>query len=136
MGGSQRPDPERPLAGVVVLVVEDHPDGRDALRQLLEWYGAEVLDAEDGCEALRLLEAQVPDVIVSDLRMPRLDGFGLAGRVKHDVRWAAVPIVAVTALNSPADVRATREAGFAGHLAKPLDADALLATMKRVRRAA
>jgi CheY-like chemotaxis protein len=127
---------EPDLRGVLILVAEDHQDSRDVLRQILEALGAEVLVAADGEDALRILTAVLPDVILSDLGMPRMDGFQLAHRIKGDQRWARVPIIAVTARTSPTDIRALRQAGFAGHVEKPVDFDALTTMIERVVRAA
>jgi CheY-like chemotaxis protein len=129
-------DSEPRLRGVVILVAEDHQDSRDLLRQLLESFGAKVLVASDGEDALRILAAVLPDVILSDIRMPRMDGLQLAHRVKGDRRWARVPIIAVTAHIGPANLQALRQAGFAGHIQKPVDLDALTTTIARALRAA
>jgi CheY-like chemotaxis protein len=127
---------EARLRGAVILVAEDHQDSRDGLRQLLEAFGAEVLVASDGEDALRILSAVLPDVILSDIRMPGMDGLQLAHRVKGDQRWARVPIIAVTAHIGPADLPALRQAGFAGHIQKPVDLDMLTTTIARALRAA
>jgi CheY-like chemotaxis protein len=122
------------LDGILVLVVEDHADSRDILRQFLESLGAEVLLARDGIEALEILETRIPDIVLTDIRMPRMDGVQLAHRMKRHVRWARVPISAVTAYNTPADLRTTLEAGFDGHIEKPINFDVLLATVSRLVR--
>jgi two-component system CheB/CheR fusion protein len=64
--------------------------------------------------------------------MPRMDGLQLAHQMKRHVQWARVPISAVTAYNTPADLRATLEAGFDGHLEKPINFDGLLNTVTRL----
>jgi CheY-like chemotaxis protein len=122
------------LDGILVLVVEDHADSRAVLRQFLESLGAEVLLAGDGIEALDILEARVPDIVLTDIRMPRMDGVQLAHRMKRHVRWARVPMIAVTAYNSPTDLQTTLEAGFDGHVEKPINFDVLLTTASRLVR--
>jgi CheY-like chemotaxis protein len=117
---------------LLILVAEDHADSREVLRQCLESLGAEVLLAGDGIEALGILEARAPDIVLADIRMPGMDGLQLAQRMKRDVRWARVPLVAVTAYNEPADLRATLEAGFDGHVEKPVNFDVLLPTIARL----
>jgi CheY-like chemotaxis protein len=115
-------------------VVEDHADSRAILRQFLESLGADVMLASDGIDALGLVAARIPDIVLTDIRMPRMDGVQLAQRVKRDVRWARVPMIAVTAYNSPADLRTTLEAGFDGHVEKPINFDVLLSTISRLVR--
>lgn len=128
------PRREGRLAGLLVLVAEDHPDSLDALRQLLESEGAEVLATENGAAALRRLEGSPrrPDIVLVDLMMPVLDGFQLARRIRTEARWAAIPLVAVTARVETADYDATLEAGFAAHVPKPIDLEALIAVLLRV----
>jgi two-component system CheB/CheR fusion protein len=122
-------------AGLTVLIVEDHADSADTLRQALEAEGARTRVAVDGMDALNQLSRVVPDMVLSDLRMPRLDGLQLANRIRQDVRWAHLPVVALTAYNAPADLQATLSAGFDAHLAKPIDFDVLTATMRRILEA-
>jgi CheY-like chemotaxis protein len=122
------------LDGILVLVVEDHADSRNVLRQFLESLGAEVLLARDGIEALEILDTRIPDIVLTDIRMPQMDGVQLAHRMKRHVRWARVPITAVTAYNTPADLRRTLEAGFDGHIEKPINFAVLLTTVSRLVR--
>jgi CheY-like chemotaxis protein len=122
------------LDRILILVVEDHADSREVLRQFLESLGAEVLLAGDGIEALGILEARIPDIVLTDIRMPRMDGVQLAQRMQRDVRWARVPMIAVTAYNTPADLQTTLEAGFDGHVEKPINFDGLLTTVSRLMR--
>jgi CheY-like chemotaxis protein len=123
---------ERPLEGILILVVEDHADSAEFLREFLESRGAKVRLAGDGIEALKSLKSRIPDIVLTDIRMPRMDGVQLAHQMKRHVQWARVPISAVTAYNSPADLRATLEAGFDGHLEKPINVDGLLNTVTRL----
>ena len=119
---------------MLILVVEDHADSRELLRRLLESAGAEVLPARDGIEAIGILERRTPDIVLTDIRMPRMDGVQLAERIKNDLRWARIPMIAVTAYNTADDLRKTLEAGFDGHLEKPINLDALLTTVRRLLR--
>ncbi|MGH7264797.1 MAG: response regulator [Candidatus Rokuibacteriota bacterium] len=132
---ASRPPKQPSWVDLTVLIVEDHADSADALRQALEAEGARAWVAVDGVDALDHLSRGLPDLILSDLRMPRLDGLQLAARIRQDVRWAHLPVVALTAYNAPADLHATLAAGFDGHLAKPIDFDTLTATMRRILEA-
>jgi CheY-like chemotaxis protein len=111
-------------------VVEDHDDERELLRQVLEHAGARVLLAEHGTAALRLLEIQLPDIILCDLLMPQLDGLGLARHIEADLRWRSIPVLAVTALGSAADYIRTWAHGFSGHVAKPFQPDDIIAAVR------
>jgi CheY-like chemotaxis protein len=93
------------LRGVSVLIVEDHADSRDMLRQAVESFGATVAVAADGREALATADWLRPDLVLCDLRMPVLDGFGFIDRLRQDPALSRIAVLAVTALGSDADVR-------------------------------
>ena len=115
-------------------MVEDHPDSRDALRQVLEYLGARVVTAGSGPDALQVLKlaSSLPDLILADIRMPGMDGLELAHVLDKDLRWRGIRRAAVTGGTSMADIRATLEAGYGAHIVKPVDPDALLAALQRV----
>lgn len=118
--------------GVTILVVEDHEDSRDAMRQFLESIGATVLLGRDGREGFDVLASNAPDVTLCDLRMPGVDGYMLMERVRADTRLARAKIVAVSAFGEPADIQRTWASGFDGHLVKPVDHELLVATVQRI----
>jgi DNA-binding response OmpR family regulator len=120
------------LRGLVVLVVEDHDDSRDMLRQTVEAFGADVLQAREGRQALSLTADTVPDLVLLDLKMPGMDGFEFMERMRERKRLSHVPVVAVTALGTEADVMKTWETGFDGHLVKPVTFDVVEAQLGRV----
>lgn len=122
------------LDGLTVLVLEDHTDSREMIRQMLRSMGAEVACAADGWEALGRLRTERPDVILCDLRMPTMDGYAFIAALRRDANWIRTPVVAVTALGSDADYRRTWEAGFDGHLTKPIQAGQLAAVVRAVLR--
>lgn len=124
------PASDRLFDGSTVLVVEDQGDSRDMMRQMLEALGLRVFVAEDGRQALGLLEED-PDLILCDLLMPRIDGFTLVARLRSDPRWRATPVVAVTGLGYDSDYQRTWEAGFDGHLVKPIDIEIVIETLRR-----
>jgi two-component system, cell cycle response regulator len=119
------------FAGRTVLVVEDELDSREMMSQMLEALGVHVVLAEDACRALEAVTREVPDLILCDLRMATLDGFGLIRRLREDPRLSGKPIVAVTALGSASDYQRTWEAGFDGHFVKPVDFDAVAELLGR-----
>ncbi|MET0551714.1 MAG: response regulator [Vicinamibacteria bacterium] len=121
----------RDLADVSVLVVDDDDDTRELLRLWLEDAGTTVFQARDGKEALRKISHVLPSVILCDLRMPLLDGCSFV-RQMHDDLDLHVPVVAVTAEADQGSVVRTLEAGFAGHMVKPVSRKAVLAQIVRV----
>ena len=111
----------RELAGLRVLVVEDEADSREVLEMLLRARGAEVSSAPDASAALDVLDRWRPDVIVSDIAMPGMDGYELmrAVRARPRARGGLVPAVALTAFAGDLHKRMAEAAGFQRHLAKP-----------------
>jgi CheY-like chemotaxis protein len=130
---AERTSPQKlDLNGVTVLIVEDHPDSRDILRQVVESFGASAAVAADGHQALRVISSMKPDLILCDLRMPVIDGFGFIDRLRHDPNLSRTAVLAVTALGSEADIRRTWEAGFDGHVVKPIDYETIAAQLERI----
>jgi PAS domain S-box-containing protein len=109
------------LADRTILVVDDEADVRDVLRVVLEEHGARVMSAGSVDEALACYEARRPDLVLSDIGMPGLDGYALAERLRLREK-GSVPAIALTAYASRGDAARTRAAGFRLHLAKPVDA--------------
>ncbi|HYG70171.1 MAG TPA: response regulator, partial [Anaeromyxobacteraceae bacterium] len=101
-----------------IVVADDSLTTRSAMKALLEIAGYSVLPAADGEEALALLRESNARLVVSDVQMPRLDGLGLARRVKSDPRTRATPVILVTSLDAPEDRAAGLEAGADGYLVK------------------
>ncbi len=126
------------LAGLTVLVVDDHVDARDLVRRVLEDCHAEVFTAGTAEEALALVEAHKPDVLVSDIGMPDADGFELLRRVRAlgPKRGGKVPAIALTAFARSEDRTRALRAGFLVHVSKPVDPSELVATVASVARRA
>jgi CheY-like chemotaxis protein len=124
--------PRARYRGITVLIVEDHHDSREALRLTLEAAGVKVLEARDGADALQVLGTQRPHLILCDLQMPGMDGFVFIARLHRDPKLAGLRVVALTGRTGHADLLKCWEAGFAGHLAKPLHPEAILAELDRL----
>ncbi|GAB2507855.1 PAS domain S-box protein [Lysobacter humi (ex Lee et al. 2017)] len=124
------------LDGLRVLVVDDDPDARTVTRWLLDEAGAAASAAADAQDALEQLAHAEFDVMVSDIGMPGVDGYELMRRVRAGVAQPDIPAVALTAYVRPQDRIRAREAGFHAHLAKPVDAQALVGLLAQWVRAA
>jgi CheY-like chemotaxis protein len=109
-----------------VLVVDDELDAREIIASVLEDAGAEVVTAASSGEALRILERFTPRVILSDISMPGEDGISFIHKLRRLPELKDVPALALTAYAADADRRRVLEAGFTGHLAKPVEPDALV----------
>ncbi|MES2936364.1 MAG: ATP-binding protein [Pseudomonadota bacterium] len=122
------------LGGLKVLVVDDEADARDLLTRLLRDCGAEVLAADGAVGAVAAVQAHRPDVLVSDIGMPEVDGYELLRRVRAlgPAAGGALPAIALTAFARSEDrVRALR-AGFTVHVTKPVEPTEILATVASV----
>lgn len=115
-----------------VLAIDDSRIMRELIAAALAPAGFEVRLAHDGEDGLAALGTLVPDVILTDLNMPRLDGFGVIAAVRRSDAHRATPILVLTTESAP-DLRArARAAGATGWLVKPFDADRLVAAIRRV----
>lgn len=114
-----------------ILVAEDDPDLLKMLEHVMRALG-DVVTAVDGQDALEKARAgPVPDVIVTDLMMPRLDGFALAKQLKSDPRLTHVPVVMLTAKTGPRDVIAGINAGARFYVTKPFKTEDLVAKVRK-----
>lgn len=114
-----------------VLVVEDDADVADFLRQTLQPYFVTDM-AVDGSEALQRMTEQQPDLVVSDVMMPIMDGFELTRRIRADVSLQAIPIILLTALTADDKRLKGLERGADAYLTKPFDAQLLIATCRQL----
>jgi len=120
-----------------VLIVDDHPVNREMMRLMLAAADCETVEAADGVEAVEQAQAGDFDLILMDLRMPRLDGLAATERIRAlDAPVAAAPILAVTADAMPEDAARCRNAGMDGHLAKPITHVRLYAAIDQALKAA
>jgi two-component system, OmpR family, response regulator RpaA len=108
-----------------VLVIDDEPDVRWLIRMSLERAGHEVLDAEDGLRGIALAMKQRPEIIVLDLMMPVMDGYGVLDELAKDPRTAAIPVVVLSAKAIPDEAGRAAAAGALRFLEKPFDPDEL-----------
>ena len=105
---------------VVILVVEDDEMSRDMVTRRLAKLGYVVITAADGGEAVEVARAQRPDLILMDVCLPGMDGVEATRQIKSDLRTGTIPVIALTALNTAADVRHAVQAGCDDYETKPV----------------
>jgi CheY-like chemotaxis protein len=108
-----------------ILVVEDQPDAAEVLATVTESWGHEVRVAHDAVTALAIVDAWTPDVVISDLGLPRVDGFTFARELRDRPGGDAVTMIALSGYGREQDKEAAVDAGFDHHLVKPPDLTAL-----------
>ena len=118
----------------LILVVDDVPDNVDILQMRLEAQGYEVTTAADGLEALEKIRALLPDLVLLDVMMPKLDGIEAVKRLKADPSLPFIPVILVTAKADASDVIAGLESGGDDYLTKPVDHAALSARVRAMLR--
>ena len=115
-----------------VLLVDDEPGLRTAVQAYFEDEGFQVTTAQDGEEGWEKAQQELPDVVLSDVMMPRVDGFGLLARLRADERLGGTPVIFLTAKGMTADRIAGFRAGVDDYIPKPFDPDELVARVRNV----
>lgn len=114
-----------------ILYIEDHPAQRDIMAQMLELSGYEVAVAADGIDGVERARSWSPDLILMDLRMPRMDGFEAIRELRKDPTTAGIPIIAISAWASAKHKERAMEAGANDHFTKPVELPRLLETINQ-----
>ena len=115
-----------------ILAVDDSRTIRDMLRLALDEVGYALHLAEDGVHGLEVLETLMPDAIISDINMPRLDGFGFIEAVRRQEKHRATPILVLTTESAPELKARARAAGATGWIVKPFDPARLVKALQLV----
>jgi two-component system cell cycle response regulator DivK len=114
------------MARKQILVVEDNEKNMKLFRDVLQATGYQTLEASTAGQALALASKYRPALVLMDIQLPDMDGLEALGRLRTDVRTAAIPVLAVTAQAMRGDRERFTAAGFDGYLSKPVDVDELL----------
>jgi len=115
-----------------ILTVDDSRTMRDMLRVALTDAGYRVIQAVDGMHGLEVLQQEAPRVIITDINMPKLDGFGFIENVRKDQRFLGIPILVLTTESSAEKKSLARRAGATGWIVKPFDSAKLVDVVRRV----
>jgi chemosensory pili system protein ChpA (sensor histidine kinase/response regulator) len=119
----------------LVLVADDHADSRAIARIMMELAGMGVIEAATGIDAVRLAVRRRPSVIILDMRMPGLDGWGAATQIRRDARTRDIPIVGFSACARASDRERALAAGCDVYLTKPMAPKALLEVVRHYAKA-
>ena len=109
-----------------ILIVEDHPDNRRILRDFLRKSGFELVEAEDGVQALAAAQSHRPDLILMDIQLPVMDGYEATRRLKADPALRSIPIIVITSYALSGDENKARAAGCDAYVSKPFSTRKLL----------
>jgi two-component system chemotaxis response regulator CheY len=115
-----------------ILTVDDSRTMRDMLRLALTTAGYDVVQAVDGVDGLGVLERESPDLVITDINMPKMDGFGFIEGARKTDRFRVVPILVLTTESDPEKKQRARSAGATGWIVKPFDPVKLIDVIRRV----
>ncbi|SFE08771.1 response regulator [Roseivivax sediminis] len=115
-----------------ILAIDDSRTIREMLRMCLARAGFDVHTAEDGVAGLDCLDAVDPDVVITDINMPRLDGFGVITAIRENAERTALPILVLTTESAQDLKQRARESGVTGWVVKPFDDVKLIAAIRRI----
>jgi len=118
--------PTLPVSGKSILVVDDNDEVRQVIAQVLEIEGHTVQQAPDGRVALKIMKWTEPELILSDIVMPDMDGIEFYQAVRHNPQWVTIPFIFLTGNGSPESIQAGRELGVEDYLTKPIHANELV----------
>lgn len=122
-------NPTLPMPSKNILLVDDDHKTRQGIAQILQIENYSILQATDGNEALQLLERFNPDLIISDLDMPNLDGIQFYKEIRNNSDWTTIPFIFLAGSNSLDKIRTGQELGVEDYLLKPIEADNLIRTI-------
>ena len=115
-----------------ILTVDDSRTMRDMLRLALTSAGYNVVQAIDGVDGLAVLERESPDVVITDINMPKMDGFGFIEGARKREKFRILPILVLTTESDPEKKQRARSAGATGWIVKPFDPTKLVDVIRRV----
>lgn len=113
-----------------ILLIDDEPDILSLLKQRLEAYGLECVTAETAMEGLQLAATIKPNLILLDLMLPKMSGYGFLREIKSDPKLASIPVIVLTALGNKEVAREAMDLGAVGYLVKSCDFQEILTVVR------
>ena len=123
---------EYPWHGKTVLLVDDYPTIRKTVRELVQGLGLDCREAENGLQAQERLKENLPDLVITDLVMPEMDGFELTEAIKSSPHWRHVPVVIISTHADSRYIFKALRLGADDYLTKPATRDMLITVLNRV----
>lgn len=120
---------------IKVLAIDDSRTIREMLRQTLTSGGYQVHVAEDGVDGLECLKSFLPDVVITDINMPRMDGFGVIESIRSNRENSGLPVLVLTTESAQELKERARDIGATGWIVKPFDDEKLIGTIRRITMA-
>jgi two-component system alkaline phosphatase synthesis response regulator PhoP len=117
------------------LIVDDEPNVRRLLHTILS-KTFEVIEAEDGRQAIEMTNTQKPDVVLMDMMMPKMDGLTACHMIKNDPATKSIPVIMVTAIGFELNIKLSQQMGASGYITKPFSSEELLDKIAQVLTAA
>lgn len=114
-----------------ILIIEDYPNIVEVLKMRLQAAGYEVLAACDGQDGLNIARREMPDLIILDIMLPKMNGYKVCRFLKFDAKYKSIPIFMLTARGKPEDVETGKTAGADEYIVKPYNPHELLALIRR-----
>jgi len=115
-----------------ILITEDSPTILEILKSVLEEEGYEVNAAADGQQALNLVKAEKPDLIILDLMLPKIDGYKVCRMLKFDEKYKNIPIIMLTARTNETDEKLGKEVGADAYIKKPFQPEVVIDEIKKL----
>ena len=132
MSNKQHPDAE--LLALRVVLIEDSVDTLNMLKLWLGTYGCDVLIASNATEGIKVATRSKPDLIISDIGLPDMDGYELMQKLRKTKGLESVPAIALSGYSHPEDKNLSLEAGYSAHLTKPTDMRKLISLIRKLTR--
>ena len=114
-----------------ILIADDNVASRELIREVLEMSSYEVIEATDGLEAVHRVRENAPDLVLVDIQMPNLDGYGVLRELREDPKFSGLRVVALTAFAMQGDRERALGAGFDGYITKPVEIALLRQEIRR-----
>lgn len=114
-----------------ILIIEDNKGNLEVILYLLRQYGYKLITAENGKDGIKLAKQEMPDLIISDIQLPQLNGYEVARALKSDTNLKKIPLVAVTAYAMEEDEEKILSAGYNAYIAKPIDPEEFVCLIEK-----